>query len=84
MKTIEERANTIADRYVDELHQKIARSSAIESATEQKLIDLESFKKWAIDNSYIPFDYYNDVKGVEEERVVSFHYLMDYLKSIEE
>lgn len=95
MKTIKERAeiygiesaNLLCAGFNDEQRQKQAKAYAKVYeliATRQKAIDIESFKKWAIDNSYIPFDYYNDTKGIEEDRVIPFSDLMDYLKAMEE
>lgn len=60
------------------------RNLAAQKLKEQKAHDIETFKKWAIDNSFIPFDYYNDTEGIEEDRVLSFSDLMDYLKAMEE
>lgn len=93
MKPVYERAKKYADAtdgcydILSEEMQSFWRddfNAYVQIVTEQRAIDIESFKKWATDNSFVPFDYYNDTEGTEEDRVLSFYDLMDYLKAMEE
>ena len=47
-----------------------------------KAVDIDKLREWIRDNSYIPFDYYNDCEGEEEGRVINYYELLEWLKSV--